>query len=124
MIALVFLLSLIMTLVQKYTTDQKELKQLKKEQKELQKKINELKEDPQKMMEVQKELLPLTNKQMKLSMRTIMYTGIPLVFLFRWFNDYFISAGNPKILGMSWFIFYLIFSMVFSIILKKKLDVV
>ena len=44
---------------------------------------------------------------------------------FRWFNDYFIAAGNPKFfLGLGWFLFYLIFAIIFGSILRKYLDVV
>ena len=69
-------------------------------------------------------------KQMKLSMRTIIYTGIPFVLLFRWFSDYFLSlsevTGEPvRFFGfMGWFIFYLIGTVVFSSILKKYMKVV
>ncbi|NCN86376.1 DUF106 domain-containing protein [archaeon] len=130
MLICVLLISIITTVLQKYTTDQTELKRIKKLQKELQKKANELKHDPKKAMEVQKELMPLSMKQMKLGMRTIVYTGIPFVLLFRWFNDYFLELAattgeTVKFFGfLSWFWFYLIFTLVFSSILKKKFDVV
>lgn len=126
MLIVVFLISVIMIFVQKYTTNQEEMKRLKKEQKELQNKAKELKNDPQKAMEVQKELMPLSLKQMKLGMRTIVYTGIPFVLLFRWFNDYFLTIPEgTKIFGIfGWFWFYLIATLIFSSILKKKFDVV
>lgn len=125
MLMIVILLSIVMTFVQKYTTDQKEMKRIKQEQKELQKKSKELRHDPEKAMEVQKELMPLTMKQMKLGMRTIMYTGIPFVLLFRWFNDYFaILPEGTKIFGFfSWFWFYLLVTLIFSSIIKKKFDI-
>ena len=114
-----------MTFVQKYTTDQKELKSIKKLQKELQKKQKEHKEDPKKSMEIQKEMMSLMPKQMKLGMRTIVYTGIPFVLFFRWFHDFFTSVGDPKFFGfIGWFWFYMIFTMIFSSILKKKFDIV
>lgn len=125
MLIIVFIISVIMTFVQKYTTDQNELRNIRKTQKELQKKANELKHDPQKAMEVQKELMPLSMKQMKLTMRTIVYTGIPFVLFFRWFNDYFLSIGSPKFFGfLGWFWFYMIFTLIFSSVLKKQFDVV
>lgn len=130
MIIIIFLLSVIMTIVQKYTTNQKELKEIKKIQKELQKKANENKHDPQKSMEIQKEMMSLFPKQMKLGMRTIVYTGIPFVLLFRWFTDYFMiieeAMGAPiRFFGIfSWFWLYLIGTMIFSSIIKKKFDIV
>ncbi len=130
MIIITLILSVITTVLQKYTTNQKELRKIKKLQKELQDKSKENRNDPKKSMEIQKEMMELMPKQMKLGMRTIVYTGIPFVLLFRWFYDFFdileVSTGAPvRFFGfLSWFWFYLIFTMVFSSILKKKFDVV
>ena len=121
MLIIIFVITLMTTLVQKYATDQKTLKELRDEQKEIQKQMKELKEHPEKMMELQKKQFAMLPKQMKLSMRGIMYTGIPLILFFRWFNDYFITSGNPKFfLGMGWFLFYLIFAILIGSILKHK----
>ncbi len=125
MLIIVLFISAITTVVQKYATDQDTLKELKKEQKEIQKQMKEFKAHPEKMMELQKKQFAMMPKQMKLSMRGVMYTGIPFILFFRWFRDYFVAAGDPRfILGMSWFLFYLIFAMIFSSILRKKFDVV
>ena len=125
MLILICIITLITTLIQKYATDQKTLKELKNEQKDIQKKMKELKHDPEKMMQLQKEMMPLSMKQMKLGMRGIIYTGIPFILLFRWFSDYFLNAGNPKFFGfMTWFWFYLIGAIVIGSILRKKMDVV
>jgi uncharacterized membrane protein (DUF106 family) len=125
MIIIVFIITLLTTLVQKYATDQKTLKELRKEQKEMQKQMKEFKDSPEKLMELQKKQMAMFPRQMKLSMRAIAYTGIPFILFFRWFNDYFIANGNPKfILGMGWFLFYFIFTMLFSSLLRKYMDVV
>ncbi len=125
MILIVFIITLLTTLVQKYATDQKTLKELRTEQKEIQKQMKEFKNHPEKLMELQKRQFAMMPKQMKLSMRAIAYTGIPFILFFRWFNDYFIAAGNPKfLLGMGWFLFYFIFAIIFGSILRKYMDVV
>ncbi len=125
MILIVLFISIFTTLVQKYCTDQETLKELRKEQKLIQEKSKEFKDHPEKMMEIQKEIMPLTMKTMKLSMRGVMFTGIPFILFFRWFNDFFASAGDPKFFGvLSWLWFYLIVAMVFSTILRKLLKVV
>ena len=130
MIFIVFLISVIVVVLQKYTTNQDELRKIRKLQKELQAKQKENKHDQKKSMEIQKEMMQLMPKQMKLGMRTIVYTGIPFVLLFRWFYDFFealeASTGAPvRFFGfLSWFWFYLIFTMIFSSILKKKFNVV
>jgi len=76
-------------------------------------------------MEIQKESMKFMLPMMKLSMRALVFTGIPLILFFRWFNDFFITAGNPKFLGiMNWLLFYIIFSIIFSSIFRKILKVV
>ena len=125
MVFIILLISLFMTLLQKYATDQEALRELKKEQKELQEEMKKYKEHPEKLMELQKNFYPLTGKMMKHSMRPIIFTGIPLILFFRWFMDFFTLLGNPKFFGfLSWLWFYLIGSMIFSMILRKVLKVV
>ncbi len=124
MIFIVFIITLITTLVQKYATDQEALRELRKEQKILKEEMNKYKENPQKMMEFQKKQFEFVPKTMKLTSRSIMFTGIPFILFFRWFNDKFIALGNPKFFGfLSWFLFYLILALVFGSILKKILKV-
>ena len=125
MLLIVLVLTAITTLIQKYATDQKTLKELKKEQKDIQKQMKEFKEHPEKLMELQKKQFSMMPKQMKLSMRGVMYTGIPLILFFRWFTDYFAANEGVKfIFGLGWFWFYLISAMIISSILRKWWDVV
>jgi len=124
MVIIVLLITLIMTLVQKYTTDQNELKRLKGEQKKIQEEMKQCKDNPQKMMELQKQTMPMTMEMMKHSMQPLIYTAVPIVLFFRWFNDYFVAAGDVKIFGLlSWFWFYLLASIVFSIAIRKLFKV-
>lgn len=125
MISIVLVLTLITTLVQKYTTDQKTLRELKKEQKALQTEMKKYRDDPAKVMELQKKSFEFLPKTLKLSMRAFAYTAIPLILFFRWFMDYFESLGNPKFFGfLGWVLFYILFSIIFSSILRKVLKVV
>ena len=126
MLIVVLIITIITTIVQKYATDQKTLKEMRKEQKEMQKQMKEFKDHPEKMMELQKKQFAMMPKQMKLSMRAIIYTGIPFILFFRWFQDYFVAlpAGTKFWLGLGWFWFYLISAMIFSSILRKWWDVV
>ena len=124
MLVIVFILSVIMTLAQKYLTDQATLKELKKEQKLLQDEMKKYKEHPEKMLELQKKQFEIIPKTMKLTMRPLIYTGIPIILFFRWFMDYFAIMPDFKFFGfLSWFWFYLIFSIIFSIILRKVFKV-
>lgn len=125
MLVIVLVITALTTLVQKYATDQKTLKELRKEQKEIQNQMKEFKNHPEKLMELQKKQFAMMPKQMKLSMRGIIYTGIPFILFFRWFNDFFTAAGNPKfILGFGWFWFYLITAILIGSVLRKWWDVV
>jgi len=125
MLILVLVLTYITTLVQKYTTDQKTIRELKAKQKEISQRAKEHSHDPQKMMEINKEGFPIMGQLFKLSARAMAYTGVPLILFFRWFVDTFNTMDSPKFFGfLSWFLFYLIFSLIFSSILRKTMDIV
>jgi uncharacterized membrane protein (DUF106 family) len=125
MLIIVGILSLITTIIQKYTTDQKSLRDIKSQQKALQEEMKKHKDNPQKLMELQKKSFEFIPQTFKLSMGAMVYTAIPLILFFRWFMDYFTLAGDPKFFGfMGWIWFYLIGSIIFSSIYRKWLDVV
>ncbi|MFH1307881.1 MAG: EMC3/TMCO1 family protein [archaeon] len=125
MMIIVLIISLITILVQKYTTDQETLRELRKEQKILQEEMKKFKDHPEKLIELQKKQFEFVPKTMKLTMRPIIFTGIPFILFFRWFHDFFTLAGNPEFFGfLNWFWFYLIFAIIFSSIFKKILKVV
>jgi len=92
-----FAVSLIITLVYKFTTNQNLMKTLKEEQKEFQKEIKELKHDPQKAMEVQKKAMQTNMKYMGHSMRSTLFTFIPIIIIFGWMNSHIAyEAINPN----------------------------
>ena len=124
MVVISLVITLLTTLLQKYTTDQNEIRRLKKEQKDIQEEVKKLEHDPEAAMKKQGEMLKLTTEMMDYTMRPMIYTVIPIILFFRWFNDYFAANEGVKIFGMlSWFWAYLIFSIVASIIFRKVLDV-
>jgi len=51
-----------------------------------------------------------------------MYTLVPFILFFRWFNDYFV-AHKVQVFGMNWFWAYFISVLVFNLILKKVMKV-
>ncbi len=125
MLVIVFVISFVVNVIQKYATDQKALKELKKEQKILQEEMKKYREHPDKMAELSKKQFEFFPKTFKLTSRAIMFTGVPFILFFRWFNDVFTAMGDPKFFGfLSWFWFYLIFTMIFSMILRKWMKVV
>ena len=88
LLLLSFAISLIITVIYKYTTDQNMMKQLKDEIKEFQKEIKELKNNPEKAMQVQKEAMKTNMKYMSMSMKSTLITFIPIIFIFGWMSSH------------------------------------
>lgn len=92
-------ISLIIVLVYKYFTDQKEMKRLKEQQKEFQKRMKELKHDPSAMMSVQKEAMQANFQYMKHSFKATLITMLPILLIFGWMNAHLafepIFPGEP-----------------------------
>lgn len=78
------LISLLIALITKYTTNQDLMKQLKEEQKELQKEAKELRNHPEEAMKVNKKVFETNMKYMKQSMKSMIYTFIPIIIIFGW----------------------------------------
>ena len=96
-IILSFLISLIITVVYKFTTDQNLMKQLKEEMKEFQKEIKDLRKEPEKAMQVQKRSMQTNMKYMMHSMRSTLFSIIPIIIIFNWMNANF--AYDPLLPG-------------------------
>ena len=120
---IIFLLALATTFVQKYTTDQKALKEIKEEQKKMQAEMKKFEKSPEKIVELNQKQFELMGRMMKISMGSVVYTAVPFILLFRWFNDFFLI--NPyKFFGfMTWFLFYLLGTLLFSSIIRKVMKV-
>ena len=88
-VLLSFLISVIITLVYKYTTNQDLMKQLKGEMKEFQKEIKELRKEPEKAMQVQKKSMQTNMKYMMHSMRSTLFSFIPIIIIFSWMTANF-----------------------------------
>lgn len=124
MTILIFILSVFMTLIQKYTTDQKAIREMREEQKKLQEDLKKLTPGSKEHTELSMKSMKVIGPMFKLSMRPIIYTAIPIILLFRWFTDYFALVDFRFFGFLSWFWFYLLGSIIFSSILRKILNVV
>ncbi|MDI6737865.1 MAG: EMC3/TMCO1 family protein [Nanoarchaeota archaeon] len=119
-----FVLTLATTLVYKYVTDQEVMKTLKEDMKAMQAEIKALKDKPEKMMAMQKDAMQKNMKYMMKSFKPMLITFIPIVFIFGWMKAHYDAFGNPDIFfGLSWLWTYIIFSLVFSIGMRKFLKV-
>jgi len=85
-ILLSFIISLVITLVYKYTTDQNLMKQLKEEMKASQKQVKELRSHPEEAMKAQKKAMRTNMKYMMQSMKSTLYSFIPIILIFGWMN--------------------------------------
>ena len=123
MIFISFILTLIVTLIYKYTTDQKSMKDLKDELKNLQKKMKEHKEDNSKMMEIQKEAMEKNIKYMKHTFVPMILTFLPIIIIFGWIKAEYAEEGKIFFGLFGWLGTYIIFSIIFSYGLRKILKV-
>jgi uncharacterized membrane protein (DUF106 family) len=81
-----FVATLLTTIIYKYATDQKRLKEIKTKLKDLREKQKKHKGDNKKIMSLQKEMMELNMEMMKQSFRSMLYTFIPLILLFSWMS--------------------------------------
>lgn len=88
-IIMTFLISLIIVIIYKYTTDQNLMKDLKEEMNKFKKLTKELKNEPDKMMDVQKKAMETNMKYMMQSMKSTLFTFIPIILIFGWLSANF-----------------------------------
>lgn len=128
MLIITAFLSLVTTLLQKYTIDKNTLKEIKDQQKLLREQQKEYKNDPKKSKELIQKQMELTFNLFPITMRPAAFTMIPFILLFRWFFDLYGAGGlfeGTVFLGfMNWFWFYFLSSIIFSQIFRKKFDTI
>ena len=111
------IVTLVATLAHKWLTNQEHMKSLKVRQKEIQKELKGCK-DACTMKELNGELMKITGLMMKSSFRPMFVTIIPFLILFWWLRSVF-----TPVMGSSWIWWYIGFSIVASIIIRKVLKV-
>jgi len=115
-----FLVTLAMTLVTKYFTDQIKMRELKDKQKECQKKIKEKKGDIEAQKIIQKEMMACSMELMKHSFKPMFITFIPIILIFWWIRGIFLETA----IANTWLWWYIGSAIGSSIILRKVLNVV
>ncbi len=121
-----FVLSVLSTVSWKYLTDQVLLKDIRERMKGGHAKLKEHKDNPEKLKELNskmaKENIDAMKVQWKQSIKPMLVTMVPFAFAFIWirktyepFGEIFLSFGG---IGA-----YIIFSIVFSMILRKVMKV-
>lgn len=79
----------LVTIVYKFTTNQKKMKELKDRQKALQKEYKKNMSNQKKAMEINSELMKVNMEYMKHSFKSTIYTFLPLIIIFSWMNSHF-----------------------------------
>lgn len=82
-------LSVVITIIYKYMTDQELMKTLKDDIKVAQKEMKLFKDDPEKMLKLQKKAMEHNMKYMMQSMKPTLVTFIPIILIFGWLNANF-----------------------------------
>ena len=120
-VVIIAVLQFLLTLIQKYTTDQEALKKIRDDQKAMQIELKKYAPNDPKAIEMHKQQLADIPKNFELALKPIIYTALPIILLFRWFADTFKALNDPKFFGlMGWFGTYFVLSIIFSIIFRKK----
>ena len=119
-ISISFFITLAMTLVTKFFTDQIRMRELKDIQKKHQEKLKEHKGNFEKQKEIQSEIMASSMEMMKHSFKPLIITFLPVILIFVWLNGFFSETA----IGKSWIWWYIGSSIIFSIILRKILNVV
>ena len=81
-----FTISLVITVIYKFATDQRLMKELKTDMKMLQKEMKELKDHPEKIVAKQKLAMQKNMEYMKHSMKSTLFTILPIIIIFGWLN--------------------------------------
>lgn len=121
------LLSVMSTLVRRATIDPKKMKESREKMKEHQKVLKEAqkKGDMKKLASAQEDFGKLMMDQMKMSFKPLIITLIPFFLVFNWLREQYDTIGTvATVLGfdLSWFWWYLIVSLLFSIAINKLMS--
>ena len=127
LIVIAFAITLVITLVHKRYTNQGEMGELRERLKSLQGEMKENKDNEQRLVEIQKEVAVKNIEYMKHSFKPMFITFLPIIIIFWWIRKTFEDLGAimslPIIGGVNWLWTYIIFSMIFSIAMRKILKI-
>ena len=129
MIGIIFIsiiLSFLSAVAWKYLTNQDLLKSLKDKSKSLQEELKKYKTDPKKLTELNSKLMRENLENMKVqykqSIKPMIITMIPFAFVFIWIRKTYEPFGTV-FLGMGGIWSYIVFSIIFSMVLRKLMKV-
>ena len=109
------LVSLFVSGVNYFVLNKERMHEIKARQKALQEEMKNHKDNPQKMMELQKEMFSHMGESFKHSMKPMLITFIPIIIFFPIVR----AALLDTAIGGSWFWWYLVTSLISSMIFRK-----
>lgn len=89
MLLLSFAITLIITLIYKYTTKQAVMKELRDQLKKGRERVRKVKNDPKKQLEIQRSMMSTQHKYMMHSFRAMIFTFLPIIILLGWLQTHF-----------------------------------
>lgn len=81
-------ISIFITIIYKYTTNQKALKTIREETNSIRKEMKDAKGDMPKLTELNHKLLKLSSQQMKYTLRSYIFTFLPIILIFGWLQGH------------------------------------
>jgi uncharacterized membrane protein (DUF106 family) len=85
-----FIITIIITLIHKFTTDQKKMREIKDEMKGHQEEMKKYKNDPKKMMDINKKAMEKNMEFMKHSLKSMLFSFLPIILIFGWLNAHMV----------------------------------
>lgn len=124
--AISFGIAITSALVRRAVLDMDRMKEMKEKMKEHQDTLKKATKsgDKKKAKTAQDELMKITIENMKHSFKPMLYTFIPFILVFMWLRGQFEEVGTVATVlnfELSWFWWYLVCAMTFSLILNKVL---
>lgn len=110
-----FLISLFVTVIRYFMTDKEKMREIKEKQKKLRAEMKMYKNNPEKMMELNRKMIDDLPEQMKQGFKPMIITLIPILLIFAWMKSVYAVTE----IANSWLWWYIISSIIFSIILGK-----
>ena len=114
------LVTLAMTLITKYFTDQNRMAELKKIQEACRIKLKEKNLKPEDMSKINKEMLECSLQITKHSMKPILFTIVPLILLIGWLRGVYLETAIAK----TWLWWYIGTGVASSLIFRKIFKVI
>ncbi len=114
------LVTLGMTLITKFFTNQNRIGELKKVQNACKIRIKENKGKPEELAKINKEMLDCSMELMRHSMMPILFTFLPLLFLIYWLRGVYATTEIAK----TWIWFYILSGVASNLIFMKIFKVV